>query len=578
MVKIRLCVVMVGLIMVMVSHRCDVIGDVPTIEIEDIQRIARHKDSPSLLVFADVIDRVSERLLIEVKNGVHIVNEGRNEKEGVKYYLLARKFSQEEKKRLAITNLPALKLYDEGKTIEFTGRQYAKQISAFLIRHFQQKKKTESAVLKGLEHFEAMEEQDEVFVVYCGKEDSVEFREYQKMAFDKKFLYYHTFEDDFCTRLHIKQNNKESSLFYQPINETEETNSEGNLSGQETKDNQMLNETIWQEHELNRPVIYIRYKKNNLFEIVEFDSSKSLKELKTEVEKASISNFYTDFDLAYDYLYDTSYKNEWYILFSPKNQSKSESPCDEMFKLSTELKLLERSARFGCMSREELPKYGLEIFDQNKNGHTLFFFSYFDMFSNNQGRISRPYKYQLDNPLKHDFKKFFYEVKEGKHQRYFINEREAKQDANDPVKYLIRSNYEEWIRSTTTNKNAVVFLNFKRMAHEKYNEKLIEFYNEHSDIISIGEIDGNLNELDEIVEDHDEDVCALLYLRGSDLKKPKKILNPNKIETFKSVLGGYIPELADLTKKGQKRGNEKTKSAEEKNKIENGNANPDIDL
>ena len=76
---------------------------------------------------------------------------------------------------------------------------------------------------------------------------------------------------------------------------------------------------------------------------------------------------------------------------------------------------------FACLNRQELPKFGLDIHSYNDTINTLFYFSYFDLQNKEkEGKISRPFKYRLDNPMPVDVKSFFDKVRSGSIPKFFV--------------------------------------------------------------------------------------------------------------------------------------------------------------
>ena len=546
------------------------------ISLKDIKRI--RMEAPSVVAFFQNLDKDAEKLLLELHGAQHLLLHD-FPKADLKVFYVAQTYEPQDQLDFKLARFPLLRLYDGKEEKTFDGRHYAAQISAFLKRHFQLKNKKVSAVLNTLEQFEKLEEQPEPFVIYCGAENSPYFKLYETVAADKKYYYYHTFESDFCTRLNVRRNKKEEQLFIEVTQEVELTPEDrerwleenlkdlqnqkkhdaidaaeydrrvADLSPPQTlpqKDSE-LNQTIWDEHLISEPVTFIRYKPNGLFELLTFSPEATIASIKKDIEWSAISNFYTDFDVAYDYLFETKYANQWYMLFSPKNQTTTDSPCSEVHAMSKRFKLTDRDVRFGCLLREDLPKFGLEIFDENRNGHSLFYFSYFDLFTKKEAKISRPIRYKLDNPLPQDVEKFFFEVRAGKHSRHFVEEKSAKVYKKLPVTSLIRSTFRPWVEASMQRTNVAVLVAYPLKAKEEFTHKLVHFLQAHKDSIVLGEIDPNLNELDGVLED-DELPKLLLFLKDSDFSKPIKIMSPHNIDSLKATLISHIPELADLTK------------------------------
>jgi len=544
------------------------------IGLTDIKRV--RLESPSVVVFLQSLDREAEKLFSELHNAQHILLHDFPTAD-LRVYYVAQAFAPQDQLDFKLARFPLLRLYDRSEEKTYDGRPYAAQLAAFLKRHFQLKHKKVSAVLGSLEQFEKLEGQAEPFVVYCGAERDPRFSLFEAVAKDKKYFYYHTFDPDFCTRLNVHKHGLEDKLFLevtvdvelspedrenwlaQSLQDLQNQKKHGAIDAAELdrriaalsppqslpqKDSE-LNQTVWDAHELSDPVVFVRYKPNSLFELLRFGPAASVSSLQREIELAAVSNFYSDFDRAYDYLFESKYAHQWYVLFSPQNLTTAESPCSELFAMSQRFKLADRDVRFGCLHREDLPKFGLEVFDENKHGHSLFFFSYFDIFSKKEAKISRPIRFKLDNPLAQDVEKFFHEVRAGKHPRHFVEEKTAKTYKQLPVTYLIRSTFKSWVEAGMQRTNVAVLVAFPLQGKQDFAQKLVRLVRAHPDSLLLGEIDPNLNELDGVFED-DELPKLLLFLKGSDFHKPIKLMSPQNVDSLLATLASHVPQLADL--------------------------------
>lgn len=538
----------------------------------------------SSVLFLDDFRGTGERHLQEYVDAVKILDREYPDN-GVEVYIVVEKLSDAEKKTLNVTKYPTVRVYQSISSYETydSSRIYAKQIGAFLKRQYQARNKRVSAVLKTLEKFHALKEESDPIVIYCGQESSPAFKTYESIAKDNEFIYYHVLEADFCTRLHIIQKGLESKLFItgkhsHPLSDEDKKEWLATETKELAKalakgiidrkkhdeelaklvppnevehDDDHLNETIWNEHKLSKDVIFVMMKTNDVFQMI--DTSTDQKALKDSIKYAAISNFYTDFDKAFDHLFDTKYVDHWYIIFSPKNQTLDESPCSEMYALSKEKKLVDEDVKFGCMSKEELAKFGVEIYDPNPHGHSVYYFKYFDMVNGKkiEGKVSRPFKYKLENPIPGELEKFYNEVRAGKVPKYYMNEPESKlvQNTRSHIKLLTRETFLPFLKSGLEANKPVIILTVYSRASIK-NRTIIEgmegLLKTHGEHFLVGDIDIGINEIDDMIDGNDDSSKLLLFLPGADIRNPLTVMNPTNIDSVRVDLAKHIPALADV--------------------------------
>jgi hypothetical protein len=319
-------------------------------------------------MYLDKMEDKASFWLAELEFAVNITTEEFQSKPFSAYYV-AKNLTAEEQSYFKVSKFPTLRVYLPTGFQTYDGRLYSRQMSYFLKRNLRSKVTKVSGPLKSLDYYDKLESENEPFVIYCGKENSPDFEMYEKAARDNKFLYYHTFNSDFCTRINAKRTGVEEDLWYDDTHDhslspedqqewlkheqqhLKERHERGEIDKSElgkrllelkapafeTHTEKELNETLWNQHVLDSNVVFVVYKPNNILEMLtEF---KSVDELRKEIELKSISNFYTDFDKIYDQIYEQSFKRQVFALFSPKSQSKNEWPCSELYELSLKKKL-----------------------------------------------------------------------------------------------------------------------------------------------------------------------------------------------------------------------------------------------
>lgn len=537
--------------------------------------------------------KLQEALLEELHNAYHFVDF--DLKSSVKFSLKYAILTQEELQHQSIkgAKLPLLRFYDgSNRTADYDGRPFARQISYFLKRQLQFGRKKISAIVTDMAHFEKLVQESEPVVIFCGPENSTHFDQYEGLAKDKKYLYYHIFDRNFCTRVNTKRTGAEQNLWLEKgdytvvkvdehfrvlpgkalpeqeilsakavlLNKTNDIRKKQNETFYTLKEathkelsvaesGEVINDQIWSEHLIQEPVVYVLYSKNSVFEEVKIPVD--TERLKREIEYASISNFYSSFDTLYDFLYDDKYLSQVYAVFGPTNQTVEEFPCSAIYSLSKALRLSDKSLKFGCFSREELPKFGLEIHNYLEPKQTVFFFSYYDIFNKKEGKISRPFRYKLENlGTPEQVETFLTDVRANKVSRYLFGEDEPTKapntPKNDPIKLLTRSNFRQWVEQELQTKNVVVFTVYSRSSATDRDSldgfrKLLSNKN-YADVLSVGDIDVGNNEIEDILED-DDTPKLFLWKKGSKFESVVKILNPSDFDSTRVGVAKHIPEI-----------------------------------
>lgn len=537
------------------------------------------------------------QLLEELHTAYHFV--GSELTDSTKFNLKYAVLTEEETQDASLKNikLPLLRFYDGVNRIaDYDGRLYARQMSYFLKRQLQFGKKRISAIVTNLEHFEKLGQESEPVVIFCGPETSTHFDLFEGVAKGKKYLYYHIFDRAFCTRINTRRTGAEKNIWLKKgdytlvkleerykvlpgksldpeqilavkqevLNATNQIRKKQNQTEltldkvthnelNVPEDDQAVNEQIWSEHLIQEPVVFVLYSKNSVFEQVKV--TQDADRLRRELEYASISNFYTNFDTLYDFLYDDKYESKIYASFSPTNQTEESFPCSTIASMSKQMRLADKSLKFGCFSREELPKFGLEIHNYNTDSHTVFFFSYYDIFTKQEGKISRPFRYKLENPqTPEQVENFLKEVKAGKVSRYLfgehIPENKTGGTKDDPVKLLTRTTLKPWVeQQLEAGKAVIVFTVYSRSSATKRDAlegfRTLLANKNYADVVALADIDTGNNEIDDIIED-DDTPKLFLWKRGSKFESPVKILNPNEFDSTRVNVAKHIPELGEV--------------------------------
>lgn len=551
------------------SHRID------RIEIDELRSLIASKASAAVM-FLDRLDQRASFFLVELEGAVNDTVKDFGSKPFSASYI-GRNFSAEEQAEFKLAKFPTLRVYLPSGPVNYDARLFARQIGHFLKRQLRSRVNRVSALLKDLDQYDKLESESEPFVIFCGSEISPDFQLFEKAAKDNFFLYYHAFEADFCTRLNAKRLGAEESLWNEVpydyelgnedrrvwleeekkvlhdqheqeyINDEELKKKLDNLKPPKTvrRTELKLDDSIWRQFILNQSVIFVVYRPNLSFEIL--NKFSSIEQLRHDILFASVSNFYTDFDKAYDYLFDHKFKANFLALFSPTNQTKDQAPCNEVYRLSLQHRLKNQKLKFGCFSREELSKFGLEIYDKVPLDHTVFFFAYSDLKDETkEAKISRPFRYRLDEAADDNIEPFLQGVLAQQVPRYLIAEDPPIKAKNLPVKYLVRSTFRSWVEEQLASTNVAVLTYYSRSSTPK--NVTTSFRNlaiEMKDHLAFGDLDVAVNEIDDLLED-DDSQKLLLWLRGSDFFHPIKILNPSKIDTLRGTLASHIPSLAHL--------------------------------
>lgn len=532
----------------------------------------------AVILFLDSLNEKASFILNQLEEALNSTTKTFGAKPFVACYV-GKNFTAEEQADYKLSKFPTLRVYLPTGIITYDGRFFASQMSNFLKRNLRSNIKRFSTILKELTQYESLEQQDEPFVIFCGTENSPEFKLYEQVARDSKFLYYHTFDKDLCTRLNAKRLGMEDTLWKEsPFMHTlddqdkkewlfaeerklRERHERGLLTEIELAKKvselvppitseeieRVLDEEEWKKYILPKEnSIFVVYKPNESFEIL--DKFTGLEQLKNDILFASINNFYSNFDRAYDFLFEAQFKDKFFALFSPHNQSIEESPCNEIYRLSLKYRLTDKNLKFGCFSKKELAKFGLEIQDKDPLENTVFYFNYVDLKEKTkEARVSRPFKYKLSAAAEENIEPFLLAVETGRVPKYYISEEPPKkQPRGSRAKYLVKSTFKEWVEENLKEKNVAVMLYYSKSSIPKnitteFNV-LIKEMQEH---IVFGEIDIALNELDDVLE-QDESQKMLLWVKGQDFSSPIKILNPTQFDSLKPTLASHIPELAEI--------------------------------
>ena len=528
MISIKLFAVVAWHCLIALANTHD--GHVKQITLAELSE--KIKTEQFLMIFLNHQSTEFQKLLDAAHEAFHILQ---NEKEGFRefgiYYTIISKADDtfDTRTNYRIDKYPHVAFFKPNTPlVKYDGRLFAKQISYFLKRQTRAVVPRESAVLKDLEQLERLEKTNEVFLLYCGQENDELFTLYEKVARDKNYLYYHVFLEDFCTRLNIRRIGHEENIWV-----TER--------GQEH-----VNETYWNQFVLSKAVIFVRYKPNNLFEVIEHSPGLNEAELKKAIMRKSSSNFYTDFDKSFDQIYNSKYKYKYFMVFAPTNLTKEQEPCKTIYQLSEKLKLTQKDTIFGCMNRSQLPSYGLELWTHEAQQNTVFFWSYYDLFTQQEGKVSRPFRYKLDIDSPDEIEKFYNLVLAGKVRKFYIEENHPRKP-DGRVVYLTRGTYRKWVEDNLEKTGVAIYSAFSfDGVGSDFMTGIRKLSEEHKDVLVIGLIDNSVNELAEIVDDDDETPKLKVWSKGEAFNSSHSFLHPGNYEVMRNNIASIIPEVGEV--------------------------------
>ena len=235
---------------------------------------------------------------------------------------------------------------------------------------------------------------DTAMVLYCGSEDSPQFNIFQSLARDRAFHYYHSSDKELCSMSYIvctgkygqaQQIQEEKERFWdRKLKSLEDRLSNGEVAQEEYENEKEameekkklsldaigFSDKLWKEAQLERPVIYVMYKRNSLNEMVEFVGD--VTELRKRLRLAGMSNFYTDFDKAYPENLETAKK--WLAVFSER-VNEEEGLCAEIKAISKKYKFVDEDQMFGCFNKSSEMAFHL-IGRKEDYGSRLYYWSY----------------------------------------------------------------------------------------------------------------------------------------------------------------------------------------------------------
>jgi len=299
-----------------------------------------------------------------------------------------------------------------------------------------------------------------------------------------------------------------------------------------------FSDKLWKEAQLERPVIYVMYKRNSLNEMVEFVDD--VAELRKRLRLAGLSNFYTDFDKAYPENLETAKK--WLAVFSER-VNEEEGLCAEIKAISKKYKFVDEDQMFGCFNRSSEMAFHL-IGRKEDYGSRLYYWSYENPVTKEFNGMEKPIKFRLEEPQEGSVKGFLIEAVSNEAPRFFLSEDEPKSEEKQSlIGKVVKSTFNEWMKNSLETHHVVLFTHTGdyRIHRNLFNiiEKALKKYHY---MVKFGRLSSQQNDIDEL-GDFASGNKVFCFKRGERDQFKKR--NLETLKGLMSILWETFPELRD---------------------------------
>ena len=352
-------------------------------------------------------------------------------------------------KMFKIYKFPKLVLFIDEKPYRFKGRRLtATSVIAWYKRIERTLDESVSHRLWSDKHLGNLLYREGTVVVFCSQLITPEFEIYDKTARDGRQIYTFSFDRKLCLKLHARHRGLENALEYAieeevPMTEEEakahhdtklkslqEQLEKGEIDDEEYFRNEgkypktkiveriVRNETLFEELEVKKPVIFIAQKdveeKSVVKMITEIDD---VRKLRFRIKAAAEPAYFTDFDKFQEFNRDDNYATNWLILVY--------LPEDEQGRLVKGFKNFARANKFkfpkkfkvAVFNRDKLNMLKLELVLPIEGFHRLYYVEY----TAYPGTAFKKYRALNVKSMK-EVKKYYGFLRENQWDEYFFEE------------------------------------------------------------------------------------------------------------------------------------------------------------
>ena len=538
------------------------------------------KDMPTFIYFVDRLDGTTERAFNELEQAAVAVN---IDLPSMPFKVGYHPDSPTEQmiSSFGIRRYPQLGVFYQGVYQVYDGRLMKQQIGAFMKRQLQLRLKTVSATLADYEQFGKVIHELDPLVLFCGKRSDLEFKVFEDMAKDRKFMYYHSFDDEFCTDINLMRVDKIRDKKHLKLIDHKLTDSEKEIwiesqkkeilkqyNNRELEHHQMqdklnsievpdtiqhevmtLNQSLWNEYRVSSPSIFVVMKESKLFKMLPAD--KPLAELKILIEIEATVNFFNDSSKVYDYINQGKELNKdyWFALLTHNPDPTSNPLCKQIQDMADKLRFQRSTDKFACLNTTSIFKTFLEGRDLPQDYEAIFYFTYFDKATQKVLDHRRPIKHKLDTPDSLSIQSFYDSCRSSNISRYYISAADQHTSADGSMVYNISANqYMTWslanaaidrVIITTSNDNSMILAEISKVGM---------FLRPLRGQLAIARIVCSYNEVPGIC-DLDKTMQVFVWpAEGGQSSRPKHALNADTEVLLKSTLAKYLKSVAKLVK------------------------------
>jgi len=493
------------------------------------------------IYFYNVQDGVTEKQTAELLKACNLIRSADNRE--VIVGLFEGDVTPRIEETFKVYKFPKIIFLAESKRFPYSGGRFAKQIATWIRRIIREQEQLTTLRLDSKVHLATMSAKHETIVVYCGERNATEFKTFEELAADHRFIYMHSFNESLCRHLNLRRTGDDMRLEWEEETQRNMTDEEavdhlerykktlqtqvnnGDITDEEMHfriENEPLpeildtekkfNATLWEEARLLSPVIFIAQRN-----LEEPSSMKmivnilpSVKQLRRQVKLTSTPSYYTDED-TFDLMNkQNNYRYDW-LLFFYDNQKDDYRTELEQFKAFARESAgsLDEKIKIGVFSSEKILLMKVELESTSDRLPRLYYLK----FSPNGTFL----KHRMNNvDLKEgDHRKALQLIKDDLWDPYYFSE-PLPIDNEGSSKKLVQLNYEESIQ----DRNSHLFILYHSGENYKYNKalKLLDGISDRLEAagIRIKYVDIKKNDIKAPVEVPTQGVVSVFFPRDND--------------------------------------------------------------